>query len=109
MAGVRFLQTHVVSGMLGLEIWDTRTGRKVFSATADITLATEKVKEEPLQMEEAFKRAWYGIMKELPGTLVEEAPPVNVAGIHEAQDSPEEDKQSEQPVVTSSKVAKADG
>jgi hypothetical protein len=110
VAGVRFLQTHVVSGMLGLEIWDTRTGRKVFSATADITLATEKVKEEPLQMEEAFKRAWYGIIKEFPGTLVEEAaPPVNVAGIHEAQDSPEEDKQSEQPVVTSRKVAKGDG
>ncbi len=110
VAGVRFLQTHVVSGMLGLEIWDTRSGRKVFSATSDVTLASERVKEEPMPMEEAFKRAWYGIMKEFPGAIVEEAAqPVNVAGIDEAQDSPEEYKQPEQPVVTSGEVAKAGG
>jgi hypothetical protein len=110
VGGVRFLQTHVVSGMLGLEIWDTRTGRKVFSATSDITLATEKVKEEPMPIEEAFMRAWYGIMKELPGAIIEEpAPPVNVAGIDEAPDLPEEDNQPEQPVVASGEVAKADG
>ena len=67
VGGVRFLQTQVVSGMLGLEIWDTRTGRKVFSATSDITIASEKIKEEPMSMEEAFDIAWYGIIKELPG------------------------------------------
>lgn len=110
VAGVRFLQTHVVSGMLGLEIWDTRAGRKVFSATSDITLASEKVREEPLSVEEAFKRAWYGIMKELPGAIVEEAEqPVNVAGIDEAPDSPEEDNQPKQSVATSGEIAKAGG
>ncbi|MHC4117346.1 MAG: hypothetical protein ACYSWO_07535 [Planctomycetota bacterium] len=93
VVGVRFLQTQVVSGILGLEIWNTRTGRKVFSATSDITLATEKIREEPLSMEDAFTRAWYGIMKELPGQLREAAmPAVNMAGILEAPDLPDKDK-----------------
>ena len=65
--GTKFLNTQIVSGMLGMEIWDTRTGRKVFSATADVTLACESIKEKPISMEEAFQKAWLGIMKELPG------------------------------------------
>jgi len=65
--GTKFLNTQIVSGMLGMEIWDTRTGRKVFSATADVTLACESIKEQPISMEEAFQKAWFGIMKELPG------------------------------------------
>lgn len=65
--GTKFLNTQIVSGMLGMEIWDTRTGRKVFSATADVTLACESIKEQPISMEEAFQKAWLGIMKELPG------------------------------------------
>ena len=67
VGGVRFLHTQIVSGMLGMEIWDAKMGRKVFSAISDVTLASEKIKEEPICMEEAFKRAWFGIMKELPG------------------------------------------
>lgn len=109
VAGVRFLQTQVVSGMLGLEIWNTRTGRKVFSATSDITLATEKIREEPLSMEDAFTRAWYGIMKELPGQLREAPmPPVNMAGIHEAPDLPDEGN-GKPPAETSGELAKAGG
>ncbi len=65
--GTKFLNTQIVSGMLGMEIWDTKTGRKVFSATSDVTLACESVKEEPISMEEAFQKAWFGIMKKLPG------------------------------------------
>ena len=65
--GVKFLNTQIVSGQLGMEIWDTRTGHKVFSATSDVTLANERIKEEPIAMEEAFESAWLGIMKELPG------------------------------------------
>jgi hypothetical protein len=77
VAGMKFLNTHIVSGMLGMEIWDTRTGRKVFSATSDVTLANERIKEEPIAMEEAFESAWTGIMKELPGypALAEEQNP----------------------------------
>jgi len=76
VGGVRFLQTHVVSGILGLEIWNARTGRKVFSATSDVTIASEKVKEAPMSMEEAFDIAWYGIIKELPGYSPEHPVPV---------------------------------
>ncbi|MHC4203149.1 MAG: hypothetical protein ACYSTT_00745 [Planctomycetota bacterium] len=77
VAGMKFLNTHIVSGMLGMEIWDTRTGRKVFSATSDVTLANERIKEEPIAMETAFESAWAGIMKELPGypALAEEQNP----------------------------------
>ena len=77
VAGMKFLQTQIVSGMLAMEIWDTRTGRKVFSATSDVTLANERIKEAPIAMEEAFESAWLGIMKELPGypALAEEQNP----------------------------------
>jgi len=67
VVGMKFLQTQIVSGILAMEIWDTRTGHKVFSATSDVTLANERIKEEPIAMEEAFESAWLGIMKELPG------------------------------------------
>jgi len=77
IASVKLLNTHIVSGMLGLEIWDTRKGTKVFSASSDVTLAIERIKEEPIAMEDAFESAWIGIMKELPGypALAEEENP----------------------------------
>jgi len=77
VAGVKFLNTQVVNGILAMEIWDTRTGHKVFSATSDVTLANERIKEAPIAMEEAFNSAWLGIMKELPGypALAEEQNP----------------------------------
>jgi hypothetical protein len=77
VVGIKFLNTQIVSGMLGMEIWDTRTGRKVFSATSDVTLANERIKEEPIALEAAFESAWTGIMKELPGypALAEEQNP----------------------------------
>ena len=65
--GVKFLNTQIVSGQLGMEIWNARSGDKVFSASSDVTLANEKIKEEPIAMEQAFESAWMGIMKELPG------------------------------------------
>lgn len=80
VGGVKFLNTHIVSGMLGLEIWDTKAGRKVFSATSDITLASEKIKEEPMSMEQAFQRAWYGIIQELPGLEATNMPVMEAEG-----------------------------
>lgn len=77
VGGVKFLHTHIISGMLGLEIWDTKAARKVFSATSDVTIASEKIREEPISMEEAFERAWLGIMSQLPGQP--SAPDVRVA------------------------------
>ncbi|UCE49531.1 MAG: hypothetical protein JSW47_05185 [Phycisphaerales bacterium] len=113
VGGVRFLQTQVVSGMLGMEIWDTRTGRKVFSATSDVTIASERIKEEPMSMEDAFKRAWYGIMKELPGHTPESPlPPVNTAGIVEGPNALDKDDSKgakNQPKLTVGKVAKVTG
>jgi hypothetical protein len=75
--GVKFLNTQIVSGQLGMEIWNARSGNKVFSASTDVTLANERIKEEPIAMEQAFESAWMGIMKELPGypALAEEQNP----------------------------------
>ena len=77
VVGVKFLNTHIINGILAMEIWDARSGRKVFSATTDVTLANERIKEEPIYMDEAFESAWLGIMKELPGypALAEEQNP----------------------------------
>ena len=47
LLGVKFLNTQIVSSMLGLEIWDTKAGRKVFSATSDLTIANERIREKP--------------------------------------------------------------
>ncbi|OHB73063.1 MAG: hypothetical protein A2Z25_06820 [Planctomycetes bacterium RBG_16_55_9] len=69
VGGVKFLNTQIVSGMLGMEIWDTKAGRKVFSATSDLTIANEKIREQPISVEEAFERAWLGIISQLPGQL----------------------------------------
>ncbi|MFC1792421.1 hypothetical protein ACFL3Q_02400 [Planctomycetota bacterium] len=69
VGGVKFLNTQIINGILGMEIWDTRSGNKVFSATSDVTLANERIKEEPITLESAFESAWNGIMKELPGYL----------------------------------------
>jgi len=83
VAGMKFLQTQIVSGMLGMEIWDARSGEKVFSASSDVTLANERIKEEPISMEQAFESAWLGIMKELPGypALAEEQNPEEKADL----------------------------
>jgi hypothetical protein len=71
VVGVKLFHTQIASGMLSMEIWDTRKGHKVFSATSDVTIANESIKEKPIAMEEAFERAWLGIMKELPGQTTE--------------------------------------
>jgi hypothetical protein len=101
--GAKFLNTQIVSGMLGLEIWETKTGHKVFSATSDVTMASEKIKEEPMSMEEAFQKAWLGIMKELPGQV-----PASTASV-EAQvpGSLAEGKQADSGNVTSEGRTKA--
>jgi len=80
VGGVKFLQTQIASGMLGLEIWDTRAGRKVFSATSDVTIASEKIREEPVSIEKAFERGWLGIMSQLPGQ-----PPLPVVHVADSQ------------------------
>lgn len=110
VGGVRFLQTHVVTGMLGMEIWDTKTGRKVFSATSDITLASERIKEKPMSMEDAFVRAWHGIMNKLPGQFLESAEPhVDIAGIIEAPDNSSDDSGEPKGKVATGELAKAGG
>jgi len=89
--GTKFLNTQIVSGMLGMEIWDTRSGRKVFSATSDITMASEKIKEEPMSMEEAFQKAWFGIMQQVPGHSSANMPVIEA----QAPASPDKDKHAD--------------
>jgi hypothetical protein len=101
--GTKFLNTQIVSGMLAMEIWDTTTGRRVFSATSDITLASEKIKEEPMSMEEAFQKAWFGIMKELPGHSPANTPVIEA----EVPESPVKGKHADSQDINSSGGTKA--
>ena len=89
VVGVKLFHTQIASGMLGMEIWDTRKGRKVFSATSDVTIANECIKETPISMEEAFERAWLGIMRELPCQTTE----INIVNNEEKNENitPEQD------------------
>jgi hypothetical protein len=89
--------------MLGMEIWDTKTGRRVFSATSDITLASEKIKEEPMSMEEAFQKAWFGIMQQLPGHSSENTPVIEA----EVPESPVKGKHADSQDVRDSGGTKA--
>ena len=88
VGGVKFLQTQIASGMLGMEIWDTRAGCKVFSATSDVTIASEKIREAPISIEEAFERAWLGIMSQMPGQ-----PPAPAVYIADSEKDPSEANQ----------------
>lgn len=101
--GTKFLNTQIVTGMLAMEIWDTRTGRKVFSATSDITMASERIKEEPMSMEEAFQKAWYGIMKQLPGHSLENSPVIEA----EEPESPVKGKHADSQDIKNSGGTKA--
>jgi len=101
--GTKFLNTQIVSGMLAMEIWDTKTGRRVFSATSDITLASEKIKEEPMSMEEAFQKAWFGIMRQLPGHSPANTPVIEA----EVPDSPVKGKHADSQDVKNSGGTKA--
>lgn len=66
MFGLKIINTQVVSGVVSMEIWDVRTGHKVFGATSDMTIAGERITEQPISIEEALERAWLGIIQELP-------------------------------------------
>ena len=101
--GTKFLNTQIVSGMLGMEIWDTRSGRKVFSATSDITMASEKIKEEPMSMEQAFQKAWFGIMRQVPGHSTVNPPVIEAQG----PAAPDKDKHADLQDLTTGGGTKA--
>lgn len=65
MFGLKIVNTQVVSGVVSMEIWNVRTGHKVFAATSDVTIAGERIAEQPISLEEALERAWFGIIAEL--------------------------------------------
>jgi hypothetical protein len=63
--GVRVADTQIICAVVSMEIWDTRTSRKVFGATSDVTVASESIRESPISIEEGFEWAWLGIIKEM--------------------------------------------
>jgi len=64
--GVKLVNTHVTCAVVSMEIWDARTGYRVFSATSDVTVAGERIREDPIAIEEVFERAWFAIIEQLP-------------------------------------------
>ncbi len=65
VGGMRIAQTQLASAMLGIEVWDTKTGYKVFSATSDTTIADEKISANPISVVEVFYKGWCRIFDQL--------------------------------------------
>ncbi|MFQ6035270.1 MAG: hypothetical protein ACE5NM_05410 [Sedimentisphaerales bacterium] len=64
--GLKIINTQIIAVVVSMEIWDARTGHKVFSATSDVTIASERIRENPISIDEAFQSAWFGIIEQLP-------------------------------------------
>jgi len=64
--GLKVINTQLIGVVVSMEIWDTKTGHKVFSAASDVTIATERISESPISIDEAFRSAWFGIIEQLP-------------------------------------------
>jgi len=64
--GLKVINTQVICVVVSMEIWDGKTGHKVFSATSDVTISSERIRENPISIDEAFESAWLGIIKQLP-------------------------------------------
>lgn len=61
--GVKLLNTQKICVIVTMEIWN-REGVNLFSATSDITIADERIKEHPISIEDAFDRAWLAIFQQ---------------------------------------------
>jgi len=64
--GLKVINTQVICVVVSMEIWDGKTGLKVFSATSDVTMSSERIRENPISIDEAFESAWLGVIEELP-------------------------------------------
>lgn len=64
--GLKLINTHTISIIGKMEIWDVKSGYKIFSGISDATFAGERITENPIAVEIAFQKAWEGIIKELP-------------------------------------------
>jgi len=64
--GLKIINTQIITIVVSMEIWDAKTSHKVFSATSDVTVAGDTIAENPISMEQAFERAWFGIIEQLP-------------------------------------------
>lgn len=62
--GVKLLNTHKICIVVTMEIWDSKA-INIFSATSDITIADERIKETPISIEDAFDQAWLAILQQL--------------------------------------------
>lgn len=63
--GLKVINTQVICVVVSMEIWDGKTGHKVFSATSDVTISSERIRENPISIDEAFESAWLGVIEEL--------------------------------------------
>ncbi|KPJ55362.1 hypothetical protein AMJ47_00620 [Parcubacteria bacterium DG_72] len=67
--GFKLLNTHKICIVVAMEILDTEG--IIFSATSDVTIADERIKENPLFIEDAFDQAWLVLLKKFKAEKVE--------------------------------------
>ena len=63
--GLKVINTQIICVVVSMEIWDGTTGHKVFSATSDVTISSERIRENPISIDEALESAWLGVIEEL--------------------------------------------
>jgi hypothetical protein len=63
--GLKVMETKFICLVAEVEIWDAKTGYKVFSATVDVTVSSEDIREGSISLERAFDKAWSKVIKEL--------------------------------------------
>ena len=64
VASVKLLVTQKICIVVAMEIW-TADGHNIFGVISDITIADEKIKEEPISIEESFEKVWSLTIKKL--------------------------------------------
>jgi hypothetical protein len=73
--GIRVGKTTVTNTRVQLEIWDAKTGRIVWEALSDVTLAQEVVRERSIHFERAVRMTWDYLLEQLPNSGITESSP----------------------------------
>lgn len=65
--GVKFINTQKICIMATIEIWSA-SGYNVFSLSCDVTIADERIKENPISIERVFEQAWLAAIQQFNQT-----------------------------------------
>jgi hypothetical protein len=62
----RLLKTSWANARVELQIWDGSTGRELWAASSDVTIAHEQLRENPVRLADAIRASWDRLLDQLP-------------------------------------------